>query len=55
MNVVESKNYPAPNPTKLTLFLRSFLLWQLVRFVIINLKMTVMIVKSHGQKIPPKK
>lgn len=55
MKIVDAKDYPAPNPTKMTLFLRSCLLWQLMRFIIINLKMTVMILKSHGQKIPPKK
>ncbi|MGE5086391.1 MAG: hypothetical protein ACM3MG_08845 [Bacillota bacterium] len=54
MKIVESKKYPAPIPSKTTLFLRSFLPWQLLRFIIINLKMTVMIVKSHGQKINPK-
>jgi hypothetical protein len=53
MSITEAKNYAAPRPTKTTLFLRSFLPWQLVRFVIINLKMSVMIIKSHGRAIEP--
>ncbi|MAV90642.1 MAG: hypothetical protein CL676_04420 [Bdellovibrionaceae bacterium] len=47
----DAKKYPAPRPTKGTLFLRSFLPWQLLRFLIINLRMTVMIKKSHGRKV----
>lgn len=54
MKIVESKKYPAPRPSKTTLFWRSFLPWQIIRFIIINLKMTVMIAKSHGKKIKPK-
>ncbi len=50
MSITEAKNYPASRPTKITLFLRSCLLWQVFRFIIINLKMTVMILKSHGSK-----
>lgn len=53
MSIVESKNYPAPRPSPLTLFLRTFFIWQLVRFILINLRMTVMIVKSHGRKQGP--
>ncbi|MGZ3771172.1 MAG: hypothetical protein ACXVCP_07600 [Bdellovibrio sp.] len=48
MPIVDSKNYPAARPTRWTLFVRSFLPWQLVRFIIVNIKMTFMIVKSHG-------
>lgn len=33
----------ATRPTKFTVFLRTFLPWQLVRFVVINLKMMNMI------------
>ncbi len=40
----EQSYYP-PLPTRFTLFLRSNLLWQFVRFVIINLKMLLMIRK----------
>ena len=55
MQVTEAKTYSAARPTPTTLFFRSFLPWQLLRFIIINIKMTVMIVKSHGRKIDPKK
>jgi hypothetical protein len=34
-------------PTPSTLFWRTFVPWQLLRFVIINLRMTAMILKSH--------
>lgn len=52
MSVTKAQTYPAPRPTKIALFLRAFLPWQLIRFVIINLRMTVMIVKSHGRRLP---
>lgn len=55
MTVTESKTYSAPRPTKTTLFFRSFLPWQFIRFIVINLKMTVMILKSHGRTIEPVK
>lgn len=37
----------ATKPTAGTLFLRTFLPWQMVRFVWINLKMIVIIRRSH--------
>jgi len=37
----------ATRPTKATLFFRTFLPWQLVRFAAINLKMLRIIRKSH--------
>lgn len=37
----------ATKPTGATLFLRTFLPWQIWRFVWINLKMMVIIRKSH--------
>lgn len=37
----------ATKPTKATLFLRTFLPWQIWRFVLINLKMVGMIRASH--------
>jgi hypothetical protein len=55
MVVTEAQTHSAPRPTKLTLFFRAFLPWQLIRFLIINLKMTVMILKSHGRKVQPVK
>ena len=51
MPIIQSKTYPAPRPTRLTLFLRTFTPWQLWRFVVINFRMTLMILKSHGGRI----
>ncbi len=36
-----------PIPGKFTLFLRRCILWQIIQFAWINLKMTILIVKSH--------
>ncbi|WP_295421184.1 hypothetical protein [Sulfurovum sp.] len=36
-----------PVPGKFTLFLRNCIIWQIIQFAWINLKMTVLIVKSH--------
>jgi hypothetical protein len=38
----------ASKPLGVTKFLRTFFFWQLIKFVIINIKMTLMILKSHG-------
>jgi hypothetical protein len=35
------------HPTRRTLFMRTFLPWQLVRFIAINLKMLAIIRRSH--------
>lgn len=40
-------NY-ATRPTRMTLFLRTFLLYQLWRFAWINLKMLAIVRRSHG-------
>ncbi len=37
-------------PTAMTRFLRTFLLWQLVRFVVLNLKMLRIIAMGHHPK-----
>lgn len=37
----------ATKPTRATRFLRTFLPWQMVRFAVINLKMLVLIRRSH--------
>ncbi len=37
----------APMPTRWTIFLRTFIPWQVVRFVVINLKMFRLIRRSH--------
>lgn len=44
----------AIRPTPFTLWLRRSLLWQLWRFAVINVRMTVMILKSHDTRIPRK-
>ncbi len=35
-------------PTRLTVFMRTFVPWQLLRFAVINLKMLRLIRRSHG-------
>ncbi len=37
----------APKPTRGTLFWRTFVPWQLLRFALINLKMFRIIARSH--------
>ncbi len=48
-----SREFFAPRPSRATLFFRTFVLWQLVRFVWINLKMIRMIGKAHGGRASP--
>ncbi len=43
----------ASKPTALTLFFRTFVPWQLVRLLIVNVRMTLMILKSHDRHIAP--
>ncbi len=38
----------APRPTRTTLFFRTFLPWQVIRFMVINIKMLRLIRRSHG-------
>lgn len=45
MTIKEKKYYL--RPSKLTIFLRSFIPWQIYRFIVINLKMLKMMLKSH--------
>lgn len=40
-------NQMAPMPTRWTVFLRTFVPWQMVRFVVINLRMLRLIWRSH--------
>ena len=42
-----AQGFFATKPTPFTTFLRTSLLWQMVRFVVINLKMLKVIRKSH--------
>jgi hypothetical protein len=48
MTAIDSSKVSAARPNRLTVYLRTFLPWQALRFILINLRMTVMIVKSHG-------
>jgi len=43
-----TEQFYATKPTGLTVFLRTFLPWQLVRFALINLKMLRIIRRSHA-------
>jgi len=38
----------APMPTKTTRFWRNFVPWQMVRFVILNLRILKIVVKGHS-------
>lgn len=42
------KHPHVPRPTRGTVFLRTFLPWQVWRFIRINLKMVDIIRRSHG-------
>jgi hypothetical protein len=46
-HVTAGKAFYAPRPTRWTVFMRTFIPWQLVRFVWINFKMIDMIRISH--------
>ncbi len=47
MSVPTEQQRHSMKPTPWVLFWRRFLPYQVIRFVIINLRMTVMILKSH--------
>ena len=42
--------YYPPTPTGITKYMRSNILWQLVRFAVINFKMLKLMRKSHRSK-----
>jgi len=42
-----TQNDYTPVPSKFTVWRRTCIIWQLIQFVIINVKMTVLILKSH--------
>jgi len=46
------REYYVPTPSAATVFFRTFLPWQLVRFVWINLKMVRMISIGHHGRVP---
>lgn len=43
----QQASYP-PVPTGLTRYLRTSILWQVVRFLVINLRILKLLTKSHG-------
>lgn len=47
MHVAESKQFYVTKPTRFTVFMRTFVPWQLWRFAVVNLKMIGMIRLSH--------
>lgn len=47
MTTLEEKRTQTPKPTGKVLFWRTFLPWQLWRFVVINVKMLRLLRKSH--------
>jgi hypothetical protein len=47
-HVTAGKAFYAPKPRRWTVFMRTLIPWQLVRFVWINFKMIDMIRVSHG-------
>jgi len=42
-----AQNDFTPLPSKFTLFKRTCVLWQIVKFLMINIRMTILILKSH--------
>ena len=44
---VATEAFYAPRPTRTTVFLRTFLPWQLWRFAAINIRMLRVIARSH--------
>ncbi len=49
-----SREFFAPRPARRVLVFRTVVLWQLVRFIAINIKMVRMIGKAHSHRaLPP--
>jgi hypothetical protein len=49
-----SREFFAPRPSTWVLFFRTFVLWQIVRFIAVNIKMLRMIGKAHSHRaLPP--
>jgi len=42
-----TQNDFTPVPSKFTVFRRTCVIWQAIQFLIVNAKMTVLILKSH--------
>ena len=49
-----TESFYATRPTGFTVFLRTFLPWQMIRFAVINLKMILIIARSHGGSHSPR-
>ncbi len=49
-HVAETNRFYATKPTHTTVFMRTFLPWQLWRFAVINMKMLAMIRTSHSSR-----
>ncbi len=48
------REFFAPRPSRVTLFFRTFVPWQILRFIWINIKMIQMIGKAHSHRaLPP--
>ncbi|MBD3791912.1 MAG: hypothetical protein IE918_07180 [Campylobacterales bacterium] len=41
------QNFTTMVPTKFIRFMRTCVLWQIIRFIVINIKMLVVVSKSH--------
>jgi hypothetical protein len=50
-HVAKRPAFYANMPTRTTVFWRTFLPWQLVRFIVINLRMVRIIARSHKTQI----
>lgn len=48
MSLIEAKKQKAMVPGKFRKYLRTNIIWQIIRFLIINYKMTLIILKSHS-------
>jgi len=42
-----TQNDYTPVPSRFTVFMRTCIIWQAIQFVMVNIKMTVLILKSH--------
>ena len=48
MSLIIADKQKAMRPGRFRVFMRTFVVWQIIRFLIVNIKMTGMILKSHG-------
>lgn len=50
-SIAKDPEYFVTKPTAFTQFMRTFIPWQLLRFIVFNLKMIRMIGLSHAKKL----